>query len=145
MNRTTANAVLFVLVAWVAAAKSDATPYSDAVLADNPVAYYHLNETTGTLAANSSTAGSALDGSYIGYGEAAEGTGAINIGQAGPRPGNPTGTATITGLEANNHAIHSAINFVDPSAVPPTTGENPARRSGRRRRHAARHHGRIDA
>ena len=125
MIRKSPNVVFFFLAALCAAAQSVATPYSDAVLADNPVAYFQLNETTGAVAANSSTHGATLNGNYIGYGTAVEGTGPINIGQAGPRPGNPTGTATITGMGASNYAIHSAINFPVPPTDPPTTGENP--------------------
>ena len=41
-----------------------ASAYSDAVLADNPLVYYQLNETSGTTAVNSAATGSAYNGTY---------------------------------------------------------------------------------
>ena len=41
-----------------------ASAYSDAVLADNPLVYYQLNEASGTTAANSAATGSTYDGTY---------------------------------------------------------------------------------
>jgi Concanavalin A-like lectin/glucanases superfamily len=99
-----------------------ANPYSDLILSDNPVAYYRLDETTGSVAANSSTAGSALNGNIVGYSEAPEGSDPITIGQAGPRPGDPSGERVISGFEASNHAIHSGINYTE---YPTMSGDNP--------------------
>ena len=101
---------------------ANASLYSDAVLANGPVGYYRLNETTGTTAANSGSAGSAIDGTYIIHTPAPEGTGPIHFNQAGPRPGDASGAGTIVGFESDNKAIHSRINFVDPF---PTNGGNP--------------------
>ena len=49
------------------ASAAEASPYSDAVLADGPLAYYRLGETSGSVAANSSTNGAALDGTYLNF------------------------------------------------------------------------------
>ena len=50
------------------------TPYSDAVLANNPIAYWQFEETSGTTAVNSGSTGAANDGTY--------GSG-VTLGQAG--------------------------------------------------------------
>ena len=121
MARSLLMFLFFVLMCACYSSLAVASPYSDAVLADGPIAYYRLNETAGTTAANGGTAGALLDGTFIGYGAAAEGSGPINIGQSGPRPGDSSGAASITGLESDNRAIHSAINFT----AFPTAGENP--------------------
>jgi hypothetical protein len=39
-----------------------ATPYSSSVLADNPLGYWRLNETSGTTAVNSGTLGAVANG-----------------------------------------------------------------------------------
>ena len=49
--------------------QAQATPYSDAVLADNPVAYYRFEDAdanNGSTAANSASTGTAIDGTYTG-------------------------------------------------------------------------------
>lgn len=43
--------------------RAEATPYSDAVLADNPISYWQLNETSGTTAADSADGN---DGTNVG-------------------------------------------------------------------------------
>lgn len=91
--------------------------YSDTVLADNPVAYYRLGETTGTVAANSSSAGASLDGNYVNFGvmPVAPLTPSL-MGQLGPRPGNASGTMYISdGFESDNIAIRSGANGTAPS------------------------------
>ena len=135
--RVAATAVVFACIG-----SSVAGTYSSAVLADGPVGYYRLNETTGTTAANSGSAGSAIDGNYIIHTPAPEGTGPIHFNQAGPRPGNASGTGTIVGFEADNKAIHSRINFVDPF---PTNGGNPRIRDARYGRQPLGYHRRTDA
>lgn len=82
---------------------SHASAYSDAVLADNPVAYYRLDGTTNDFAANAGSGGAALDANYI---EIGAGEGKRNVGQAGPRPGDPAGSFPIDGLEEDNKAVH---------------------------------------
>lgn len=84
-------------------ALAQASSYSDAVLADNPVAYYRLDGTTNDFAANSGTGGAALDANYVNIGT---GEGKRNVGQTGPRPGDPAGLFAIDGLEASNNAVH---------------------------------------
>jgi hypothetical protein len=82
--------------------RSDAASiYSAAVLADGPLAYYRLDETTGAVADNLGSAGAVVDATYVNLGT---GTGANNIGQAGPRPGDITGSEVIDGLESTNAA-----------------------------------------
>lgn len=85
-----------------------ASIYESTVLADGPVAYYRLGEMSGSTAANSSTNGSALDGTYTNFG--AGSTPSSTIGQLGPRPGDPSSSSTIVGLEADNIGIRSAAN-----------------------------------
>jgi len=41
-------------------------PYGDAVLADSPIAYWRLNETSGTTAVNLGSLGPAANGTYVG-------------------------------------------------------------------------------
>lgn len=53
------------------AGQAQASLYSSAVLADNPVAYYRFEDagsTNGSTAANSASTGSAIDGTYTGSG-----------------------------------------------------------------------------
>lgn len=79
--------------------------YSAAVLADNPVAYYRLNETTLSTAADASAVGGAQDGAYINF---ATGAGSGNIAQAGPRPTDLVGGQPLLGFNADNRAPHFA-------------------------------------
>ncbi len=44
---------------------AQASPYSDAVLADNPFAYYRFEELSGTTATNSGSMGAAGNGTYV--------------------------------------------------------------------------------
>ena len=75
--------------------------YSSAVLLDNPVAYYRLDETTGTTAANLGTA-AGIDGTYVNVpGITVNNT--SNYGQPGPRP------AAFPGFESGNNSA-----FFDP-------------------------------
>jgi hypothetical protein len=82
-----------------------ASIYSAALLADGPLAYYRLDETTGTLADNLGSAGATVDGTYVNLGT---GSGANNIGQVGPRPGDLSGSDAINGLESTNNAARFA-------------------------------------
>src|SRR5690606_2848798 len=66
--------------------------YSAQVLADNPIVYYQLNETTGTTALNSSSLGAAMDATYV---EMGTGTGPFSLGQVGPRAGDLAGSFVI--------------------------------------------------
>jgi Concanavalin A-like lectin/glucanases superfamily len=85
--------------------------YSTAVLADNPVAYYRLGETSGTVAANSSAAGATLDGNYVNFGAAQVSPATPStLGESGPRPGDPSGSFAIAGFEADNIGIRSGAN-----------------------------------
>lgn len=92
----------------LSASTAQASPYSDAVLADGPVAYYRLGETSGSVAANSSIHGAALDGTYLNFG--AGSSPSSTIGQVGPRPGDPSGSSAIQGFESDNIGIRSAAN-----------------------------------
>ncbi len=75
-----------------------ASNYSAAVLADNPVAYYRLDETSGTTATNLGTAGAAANGTYVNVPGV---TNLSNYGVAGPRGGYP-------GFESTNNAVFFA-------------------------------------
>jgi hypothetical protein len=85
-----------------------ASIYETAVLADGPVAYYRLGETSGSTAVNSSTNGAALDGTYTNFGAAS--TPSSTIGDVGPRPGDATGSNQIYGMELDNIGARSAAN-----------------------------------
>lgn len=81
--------------------------YSDAVLSDAPLAYYRLNETSGTTAANIGSA-SGIDATY----EFIPGATATNTSEYGqPGPDGP-------GFDASNFSI-----FLDPEEG---SGDNPA-------------------
>jgi hypothetical protein len=97
-----------------------ASRYSDAVLADNPVAYYRLGETsTATGAVNSSTNGAALNGVYTGFDTTpVPPLTPSTINELGPRPGDVTGSATIRGLESDNLSIRSGGNTTQQVDVP---------------------------
>jgi len=75
-----------------------AAPYSDAVLANNPVLYWQLNETSGTTAVNTGTGLAPLNGTYVNI----PGNGTTNVsnyGQAGPQP------VLFSGFESTNRAV----------------------------------------
>ncbi len=95
---------LFSFVA-LAASVVEASQYSDAVLANTPVAYWRLDETALPTATNIGTAGASIDATFHNLGT---GIGTNNIGQAGPKLGDIAGGFTIDGLEANNLAIRLA-------------------------------------
>jgi hypothetical protein len=96
-----------------------ATPYSDAVLADNPVAYYRLQETSGTLAANSSAAGATLDGSTATFGNPQTSPSTQpQIGQPGPRPTDMVNGLPLIGFEADNVGILQTNNTGAQGTVP---------------------------
>ena len=85
--------------------------YSSAVLADGPVAYYRLGETSGSVAANSSANGSALDGAYTNFGASQTlPSTPSSMNQFGPRPGDSSGSNTILGFESDNIGIRSGAN-----------------------------------
>lgn len=86
-----------VIICW-ASGSSLASTYSAAVLADTPVAYYRLNETSGTTAVNLGTAGDAANGTYVNIPGV---TNSSNYGVAGPRGGYP-------GFESDNNALFFA-------------------------------------
>ena len=73
--------------------------YSATVLADAPIGYFRLNESSGTLAVNSGTAGTALAGTY---------TGGVALNQSGALPGDSDSAAGFNG----------ASNYVDLQAGP---------------------------
>jgi Concanavalin A-like lectin/glucanases superfamily len=72
--------------------------YSSAVLADNPAAYYRLDETTGNTATNIGT-GSGINGTYVNI-PGMTVNNSSNYGQAGPRP------ATFPGFETSNNSVY---------------------------------------
>ncbi len=79
------------------ASRCFAGTYSSAVLTNNPVAYYRLDETSGATAANIGAA-SGIDGNYVNIpGMTVNNT--SNYGQAGPRPG------AFLSFEANNNSV----------------------------------------
>lgn len=95
------GAVLTLAIGLVMNRSAVASTYSVAVLADNPVAYYRLNEASGTAAANLGS-GLGIDGTYVNIpGMTANNT--SNYGVAGPRP------ADFPGFEAGNNSV-----FLDP-------------------------------
>jgi len=75
-----------------------ASPYSDAVLANSPILYWRLDETTGTSAGNAGTGGNSLDGTY-GFIPGNGTTNTSNYGLAGPRP------ISFGGFEATNNSV----------------------------------------
>src|SRR5262245_28886619 len=90
---------------------SAASLYSAAVLVDGPVAYYRLGEMSGSVAANSSDAGSALDGTYANFGVAQTAPATpSSLAALGPRPGDQSGSKAIDGFEADNLGIRSGAN-----------------------------------
>src|SRR5689334_16044703 len=82
------SAALLALSSITPTSVEGAGAYTNAVLADNPVAYYRMNESSGTLAVDS-IAGQ--NGTYFG---------GVTLGIQGPRP------SAFEGFEANNTAIH---------------------------------------
>ena len=68
--------------------------YSDAVLADNPLAYYRLDETAGTTATNIGS-GVGINGTYVNENI---GLGGYTLGQDGPQ------SPEFPGLEATNRS-----------------------------------------
>ncbi|MCC7475630.1 MAG: PEP-CTERM sorting domain-containing protein [Pirellulales bacterium] len=113
--RTISCAVFIAVAIGLSSPCAVAGPYSDAVLADGPVAYYRLDESTGTVAANSSTAGNTLDGTYFNFSLTVPPS---TMGEPGPRPGDPSGAATIDGFELDNFAIQSSPNSDAQVVVP---------------------------
>ena len=134
LGRPLVGAVL--LLAGLANSSAVAGPYSDAVLADNPIAYYRLDETTGSTADNIGSA-AGIDATYASIG------GELNtslLGQTGPQPGANAGAFLIDGFEANNRSL-----FLSPTpgsltmddtfpraevSVPDDTGTSPLALSG---------------
>lgn len=87
---------LALLTAWALPAR--ASYYSTVVLADNPVGYWRMNETTGTSASNWVNVANA--GTYRNGTAAATGAPAPILAQAGPRP------ATFPGFESDNNSVY---------------------------------------
>ena len=79
MKPQTSHRKLFALaltglaIAGASSASAATTAYRNLILGDSPIAYYELDETTRTNAANSATTGAAQDAAH---------TGALNLGQA---------------------------------------------------------------
>jgi hypothetical protein len=99
MNRNNTGKFIMNLVALVMLTTTGAQAaviYSDAVLADNPVAYYRLNETSGTTAVNL-TGTTALNGTYINFGGSNP-----SLTSTGPRP------PSFDGFESDN--VSKAFN-----------------------------------
>ena len=99
-------ALIAVVVLLALAARVDASVhYSDTVLAQNPIAYYRLNETTGTTAFDLVGGNNAIYGS------------ALTLGQAGPRP------TQFGGFEADNRAVQfNKDNFNSVLSLPTSLG-----------------------
>lgn len=79
--------------------------YSAEVLADSPIAYYRLSETSGTTATNEGSLGAAANGTFANLGN---GVGPNNIGQPGPRLGDLAGGFAIDGFNTDNNAVRFA-------------------------------------
>ena len=60
-NKTPALIAAAMAVSIASSATAATTAYSNLILADNPIAYYQMDETAGTNAANSGSAGATLD------------------------------------------------------------------------------------
>lgn len=87
----------------VLAGTAVAGSYSNAVLADNPDAYWRLTETTGTTAADSS--GNGHDGTHIG---------GADVTAAGPQPPAFVGfdaTNSATGFDGSNDAVNTPFSM----------------------------------
>ncbi|MCO6047082.1 PEP-CTERM sorting domain-containing protein [Aeoliella sp. ICT_H6.2] len=97
----------FLALLLVATSSSTAGTYSDAVLADNPLAYYRLNETSGTTAASSGSA-AGVDATYE-FIPGATSTNTSDYNQPGP---------DLPGFDATNRSI-----VLDPEEG---GGDNPA-------------------
>lgn len=109
-----------VIVAWLAAtpwAMAQSSNYANAVLSDNPVAYYRLDETALSTAADASSVAGSQNGTYVNFGT---GVGSGNIGQAGPRHTDLVNGMPLLGFEASNFAPH--FNGSDTRVVVADTG-----------------------
>lgn len=101
-------ALLGPLLCAFAAQVSQAGSYSDAVLADNPLAYYRLNESTGSTAASIGSA-AGVDATYVNIpGATATNTSALD--QAGP---------PLPGFDASNRSV-----FFEPEDGPASDGSD---------------------
>lgn len=100
--------------------------YSNKVFSDSPIAYYRLEETSGTIATNSGSLGMAVDGTFLNLGSD---TGVNNIAQAGPRLGDLAGGFAIDGFGADNKAVRlsplTAPDFPGVEVPWDTEGANP--------------------
>lgn len=104
---------------FAAASSALASPYSDAVLADSPLAYYRLQETSGTTAANIGTAGITLDGSTATFlNPQTSPSTQPQIGQPGPRPIDLVNGLPLVGFEADNNGIRQTNNNGAQATVP---------------------------
>lgn len=98
-----------------------AGPYSDAVLSNNPVLYWQLNETSGSTAANLGTGGAALNGTYQNVpGPGSPSTNTSNYGVAGPsHPGLGSGNTAVHFVPENPSAadgtLYPRVDLASPS------------------------------
>ena len=83
--------------------------YHEMVLAEQPIAYWRLGETSGSAAMNSSSLGSALNGTYLG---------GVSLGSPGLLAGDADGAATFDGIN-DRIALpsHFAVNAGGPYDV----------------------------
>lgn len=102
-SRMRVFAVIVLGMAGVPAAASSI--YSQAVLADNPVAYYRLNETSLTTVENLGTAGAAADAIFVNLGD---GTGPGNINEDG---------VPYSSMGPGNRSVHFGANYEQGSSA----------------------------
>jgi hypothetical protein len=74
-------------------------PYQDVVIADNPIGYYRLNETTGTVASN---AVGTIHGTYQGFVDA-------DLGQPGALDGPLNTAARFNGSESSGANVNRVV------------------------------------
>jgi hypothetical protein len=80
--------------------QDEITAYHSAVLAADPVAYYRLNEESGTTAENIGSGGAGLDGTYVG---------GVDLTVVGPRPPGFS-TFDLDNTAANLNAANEYVN-----------------------------------
>lgn len=99
VNRAAQIAVLglIALGLWsLPASSASASPYSDAVLANNPLAYYRFNETSGGTATNLGSLGASANGSYLG---------GISLNQSSYNTANPTNLGPSAGFDGSSGRV----------------------------------------
>jgi hypothetical protein len=111
------NALLSIVLGLMATAAAQAAPvYSDTVLASNPVAYFRMNETSGTTATNAVT-GSSVTGNYGTYNSGAYTLASTNAIRPPAYNGLETGNVAVS-LTAPNQ---DSSAFLGTSVIPNTT------------------------